>query len=151
GPGRGSTFTVRLPLAPVQTVDTRLDDARVIHPPAGGKVLVVDDNRDAANLLAETLRFGGFEVATAFDGVEALNALKSFQADVAILDIGLPSMNGWELARQLRSVDETRAIRLIALTGYGQKTDFIASSAAGFDLHLVKPVTADRLFAALRP
>src|SRR4029077_18414403 len=101
----------------------------------------VDDNHDAANLLADTLRFGGFEVATAFDGAEALKTLNSFRADVAILDIGLPSMNGLELARQLREIDSTRMIRLIALSGYGQQADFTASSEAGFDLHLVKPVT----------
>jgi len=122
---------------------------RAVTPRAGGRVLVVDDNRDAAQLLAETLRFGGFEVATAFDGIEALQTLKTFRADVAILDIGLPSMNGLELARQLRDVDATRAIRLIALTGYGQKADFSASTAAGFDLHLVKPVTTDVLLAAV--
>jgi len=117
---------------------------------ASGRVLVVDDNRDAADLLAETLRFGGFEVATAFDGSEALETLSTFQPDVAILDIGLPSMNGLELARQLREIGGTRTIRLIALTGYGQHSDFTASAAAGFDLHLVKPVTTDILFAAVR-
>jgi CheY-like chemotaxis protein/anti-sigma regulatory factor (Ser/Thr protein kinase) len=150
GAGRGSTFTVRLPLAsqesaPVKSIDTRLAAKRT-----SGRILVVDDNRDAANLLAETLRFGGFEVATAFDGGEALKTLHSFRADVAILDIGLPTMNGLELARQVRQVDATRSIRLIALTGYGQQADLNASSAAGFDVHLVKPVTAEALFAAVR-
>lgn len=151
GPGRGSTFTVRLPLASLPSAERRPDAQKTLTQPAGGRVLVVDDNRDAADLLADTLRFGGFEVATAFDGVEALETLRSFRADVAILDIGLPAMNGLELARQLREVDATRTIRLIALTGYGQQADFTASSAAGFDLHLVKPVTTDVLFAAVRP
>jgi signal transduction histidine kinase/CheY-like chemotaxis protein len=151
GPGRGSTFTVRLPLASREPVAVPSNDEHMLVTSASGRVLVVDDNHDAANLLADTLRFGGFEVATAFDGAEALKTLNSFRADVAILDIGLPSMNGLELARQLREVDSTRTIRLIALTGYGQQADFTASSAAGFDLHLVKPVTADTLFAAIRP
>jgi CheY-like chemotaxis protein/anti-sigma regulatory factor (Ser/Thr protein kinase) len=150
GPGRGSTFTVRLPLAAQESAAARPSDPRLPMRTAGGRILVVDDNRDAANLLAETLRFGGFEVATAFDGAEALKTLQSFRADVAILDIGLPTMNGLELARQLRQVDATRSIRLVALTGYGQKGDFTASSAAGFDVHLVKPVTAETLFAAVR-
>jgi signal transduction histidine kinase len=150
GPGHGSTFTVRLPLASAPA--TARAEGKGAPPIAtSGRVLVVDDNRDAADLLAETLRFGGFEVATAFDGAEALKTLSTFRADVAILDIGLPSMNGLELARQLRELDATRTIRLIALTGYGQQADFTASSAAGFDLHLVKPVTTDILFAALRP
>jgi CheY-like chemotaxis protein len=151
GPGRGSTFTVRLPLASREPAAVPSDDEHTRVTSASGRVLVVDDNHDAANLLADTLRFGGFEVATAFDGAEALKTLNSFRADVAILDIGLPSMNGLELARQLREVDSTRRIRLIALTGYGQQADFTASSAAGFDLHLVKPVTADTLFTAIRP
>jgi signal transduction histidine kinase/CheY-like chemotaxis protein len=150
GPGRGSTFTVRLPLAAQESAAPRSSDARLPVTTASGRILVVDDNRDAANLLAETLRFGGFEVATAFDGAEALKILETFHADVAILDIGLPTMNGLELARQLRQVDATRSIRLVALTGYGQKGDFTASSAAGFDVHLVKPVTAETLFAAVR-
>jgi signal transduction histidine kinase/CheY-like chemotaxis protein len=150
GLGHGSTFTVRLPHAAAQLEAVRSDGQHVPMPPATGRVLVVDDNRDAADLLAETLRFGGFEVATAFDGAEALKTLDTFHADVAILDIGLPTMNGLELARQLRDVDATRTIRLIALTGYGQQSDFTASSAAGFDLHLVKPVTTDILFAAVR-
>src|SRR5262249_50476745 len=150
GPGRGSTFTVRLPLSSVPAADPP-QHTRPLPNTANGRVLVVDDNRDAANLLAETLRFGGFEVVTAFDGAEALKTLTTSRADVAILDIGLPSMNGLELARQLREADATRTIRLIALTGYGQQSDFKASSNAGFDLHLVKPVTMDILFAAVQP
>jgi signal transduction histidine kinase/CheY-like chemotaxis protein len=149
GPGRGSTFTVRLPLASSPATADQPDRERAVARPLSGRVLVVDDNRDAADLLAETLRFGGFEVRTAFDGAEALHTLHSFRADVAILDIGLPTMNGLELARQLRHTDATRTIRLIALTGYGQQADFTASSAAGFDVHLVKPVTTDALFAAV--
>jgi signal transduction histidine kinase/CheY-like chemotaxis protein len=151
GPGRGSTFTVRLPIARTPPASTeRSAGERAAVRSGHGRVLVVDDNRDAADLLAETLRFGGFEVATAFDGAEALKTLGSFRADVAILDIGLPTMNGLELARRLRETDATRTIRLIALTGYGQQADLVASSAAGFDLHLVKPVTTDALFAAVR-
>jgi signal transduction histidine kinase/CheY-like chemotaxis protein len=151
GPGHGSRFTIRLPAA-VTAADER-SVSRVVppEPSRNCRVLVVDDNRDAAEMLAETLRFGGFEVATAFDGVEALNMVERFHADVAILDIGLPAMDGHELARRLRLVDTTRPIRLIALSGYGQQADFVASSTAGFDLHLVKPVAAEVLFAAIHP
>ena len=150
GPGRGSTFIVRLPMTASTVRDLASDRVTTAPSSQSGRVLVVDDNRDAAQLLAETLRFGGFEVATAFDGMEALTTLKTFRPDVAILDIGLPSMNGLELARQLRDYDATRTIRLIALTGYGQQADFSASTEAGFDLHLVKPITTEALFAAIR-
>ena len=149
GPGHGSTFTVRLPHVTAAAADAAVDDHQRLK--GSGRVLVVDDNRDAADLIADMLRLGGFEVATAFDGVEALKTQTEFHADIAILDIGLPSLNGLDLARRLRSADATRSLRLIALTGYGQHADFTASSAAGFDLHLVKPVTTDKLFAALRP
>jgi CheY-like chemotaxis protein len=151
GPGRGSTFTIRLPSALTAADESSVSQVVPPEPSRDCRVLVVDDNRDAAEMLAETLRFGGFEVATAFDGVEALNVAERFHADVAILDIGLPTMDGHELARRLRLVDTTRPIRLIALSGYGQQADFAASSTAGFDLHLVKPVAADVLFAAVHP
>jgi CheY-like chemotaxis protein len=149
GPGRGSEFVVTLPVLSHRRTVQPEEELCEMHASAR-RILVVDDNRDAANLLAETLRFGGFDVATAFDGAEALKVLQTFRADIAILDIGLPTMDGLELARQLRQVDATRSIRLVALTGYGQKGDFTASSAAGFDVHLVKPVTAETLFAAVR-
>jgi CheY-like chemotaxis protein len=151
GADRGSTFTVRLPRVLVAVAETRAPEIKAPVLGRTCRVLVVDDNRDAADTLAETLRFGGFEVATACDGVEALTTVERFSADVAILDIGLPSMDGLELARRLRDASSTRAIRLIALTGYGQQVDFAASSAAGFDVHLVKPVEAHVLFAAVSP
>ena len=112
-------------------------------------VLLVDDHPLAIAGVRTVLQAFGIHVrAEAGNAADAMNALATGHIDVAILDIGLPSMNGLELARQLRAIDGTRTIRLIALTGYGQRTDVTASAAAGFDLHLVKPVTTDVLFAA---
>jgi signal transduction histidine kinase/CheY-like chemotaxis protein len=151
GPGHGSVFTVRLPRVASAVVEAH---PRASEEPmregATCRVLVVDDNQDAADMLAQMLRVGGFDVAVEFDGLAALARLERFGADVAILDIGLPSIDGLALARRIREVNPHRSIRLVAVTGYGQESDVAASYAAGFDLHLVKPVSADALFDALR-
>jgi CheY-like chemotaxis protein len=123
---------------------------------------VVDDNRDAAELTAEVLRDTGYDVAVVFDPVAALAAARAAQgvsdgtqapgtrpADVAILDIGLPVMDGYELARQLRAIDGWSSTRFIALTGYGQESDRARSDAAGFIGHLVKPIALDTLVRAI--
>jgi CheY-like chemotaxis protein len=118
------------------------------------RVLVVDDNLDSADSLAILLRFLGHEVRTAFDGLEAVNAALEFQPTIMLLDIGLPKLNGYEVARQVRAQPEGNRIKLIALTGWGQAEDMRRSREAGFDLHLVKPVSmADlrRLMAERRP
>ncbi len=103
-------------------------------------ILVVDDNRDAAELMAEALEFQGFVTAVAFDGPAALETARGRRFDAAILDIGLPVMDGFELAIRLRELDGT--LVLIAITGYGQDSDFERSRRAGFNAHMVKPVTA---------
>jgi two-component system CheB/CheR fusion protein len=101
-------------------------------------VLVVDDNRDAADSLSLLLQTQGHEVQTAYDGEEALAMARRFGADLVLLDIGLPLMNGFEVAKRLRSGGS--AARLVALTGYGQPEDLRRSREAGFDGHLVKPI-----------
>jgi CheY-like chemotaxis protein len=108
----------------------------------------VDDNEDAAEMLAMLIGTLGYQTRTAFDGATALTAVAEFDPGIALLDIGLPVMDGYELAgRVKRSVDHE--IRLIAITGYGQERDRAASVAAGFDAHLVKPVSISELTAIL--
>ncbi len=136
GLGTGSTFEIRLPRVPrTQAAAPR---AAIKVPPR--RVLIVDDNADAADSLAELLRMQGHETHTVYSGKEALACIESFKPDVALLDIGLPEMNGYELARHLRAMPELKGMRLVALTGYGQVEDQMRASVAGFDDHLVKPV-----------
>ncbi|WP_280152930.1 ATP-binding protein [Piscinibacter sp. XHJ-5] len=146
GVGCGSEFIVRLPLAPAQVVP-----APAAGPaPAGARqrVLVVDDNRDAADSLAMMLELSGHQVAIAHDGEGALTHREAFDPDVVLLDIGMPGMNGYEVARRWREAGGTRT-RIVALTGWGQEDDKRRAVAAGFDHHLTKPVDPDRLLAVL--
>jgi len=117
---------------------------------AGRRILVVDDNVDAGEILADLLRTLGHEVAIAYDGPQALIALESFDADVAVLDIGLPVMDGYELAGLIRQGARKPVPRLLALTGYGQPEDVARSLAAGFDEHFVKPVSIESLIEVLK-
>jgi CheY-like chemotaxis protein len=112
-------------------------------------VLVVDDNCDAADMLAEALRSFDHEVEIASDGPEALRLAPEFQPEIAILDIGLPVMDGYELAGRLREQLHPRALRLVAVTGYGQESDKAKSRDAGFDVHLVKPVSLASILSFL--
>jgi len=146
GRGRGSEFVVRLP-----AVDEPAPaDARPqpIAAAAGGRVLVVDDNEDAAVLLSEALLELGYTAQVAFDGPSALKIVEAFEPQVALLDIGLPVMDGFELARRLRACIPS-GVKLIAVTGYGQESDRVRSQAAGFDDHLVKPVEVPRVHELL--
>lgn len=111
------------------------------------RVLVVDDNEDAAELLATVIEAMGHVTRIAHDGDTALEMAASFQPQVAVLDIGLPDMDGYELARRLRARGSLP--RLIALTGYGQERDKLESSSAGFEQHIVKPVDLERLSASI--
>jgi PAS domain S-box-containing protein len=142
GQGQGSTFTIRLPVGVSSTPAPPSIAARdrVAARARSLNVLVVDDNVDAAELLAMALGRMGHEIRVAHDGPSALQLVESFIPDVAVLDIGLPVMDGYELAERLRSIPALREARLIAVTGYGQATDREKSAAAGFDAHLVKPV-----------
>jgi CheY-like chemotaxis protein len=115
-----------------------LSETSYVSEPAPTSVLLVDDNQDAAEMMAELLRVMGHEVTVAHDGPSALAVMEDLAPAVALLDIGLPVMDGYELARQLRR--RHPEMRLVALTGYGQESDRIQSRNAGFDAHLVKPV-----------
>ena len=154
GPGRGTTFVVRLPFVPIPDVDVHEEGGQVaVHPrgPESRRVLIVDDNEDSAEMIAAALTALGHDTRVALDGPSALNLAMMFQPDVALLDIGLPVMDGHELARRLKAEPATRQIRLIAMTGYGQPRDRVASAEAGFDAHLVKPVDLDQLAHILTP
>ena len=146
GPGTGSTFTVRLPLAGPAPAAAG-PGAAPASACSGRRVLLVDDNVDAAELLALMLRSEGHHVAVAHDGVQALALADELRPEVAVLDIGLPVMDGYELATRLGERHDR--CRLIALSGYGQPSDQHRSSAAGFELHLIKPVDYATLIAAI--
>ena len=150
GVGHGSTFTVRLPLAESSTVRA---ENRTTEPAPGSeeprRILVVDDNRDTAVGCAAIFRALGHDVKIAYDGLEALTVARSSQPEAIFLDIGLPGMNGYDVAKTLRGEGFTNA-RIIAVSGYGQPEDRQRSSEAGFDEHLVKPVHEDVLIDALR-
>jgi two-component system CheB/CheR fusion protein len=119
--------------------------------PTQRRVLLVDDNDDARMLLAEILRSYGHDVKTASDGPSALELLDTFKPQIAVLDIGLPNMDGFELATRIRGRHGGEHIRLIALTGYGQPGDEARGKRAGFDVHLVKPVDVNRLLEQFSP
>jgi signal transduction histidine kinase len=147
GRGRGSEFAIRLPrmvTAPAAaTVDA--DSPPPADRAVARRVLIVDDNEDAAAMLAEILGGAGHVTATAYDGPSALRMAEKFRPEVALLDLGLPVMDGFELARQFRANATMRDMRLIAVTGYGQEHDRRRSAEAGFDAHLVKPVTVEQV------
>ncbi|MCA9132314.1 MAG: response regulator, partial [Planctomycetales bacterium] len=142
GPGEGSTFTVHLPLA-AEGRQRPKPNARPADT-AARRIVVVDDNRSAAYLLKMLLmRVGKHVVETAQDGPSALSKIQQCQPQIVFLDIGLPGMDGHEVAREIRRQQQGDGVLLIALTGYGQEEDRRNSLAAGFDLHLVKPPSID--------
>jgi PAS domain S-box-containing protein len=138
GPGRGAKFTITLPLA-----GDRAQPLSAVAVPARAQpasVLVVDDNRDVAESLVELLEASGCEVHVAFSGREAIDIATSTPLTAVLLDVGLPDMSGYDVARRLRALPSMQGTRIIATTGYGLKSDRDASAAAGIDAHLVKPV-----------
>jgi CheY-like chemotaxis protein len=141
GLGQGSEFCIRLPVLPttVAEIDTRAERAAALDGPPR-RVLVVDDNADAADSAAMLLRLSGHQVEVAHDGHSALEAARAFRPEIVLLDIGLPGMNGYEVARELRSRPENRGLVLAAVTGYGQDEDRRRAHEAGFDYHLTKPL-----------
>ena len=146
GLGTGSTFVLRLPAV--------LDSSHCPQPQAEGpahmsppslRILVVDDNRDAADSLAMLLRATGNDIRTAYDGLEAVQVASEFRPEVVLLDIGLPKIDGHEVAQRIRKEPWGRQMCLIAVTGWSDETDRARSRAAGFDHHLVKPLDTGRL------
>jgi len=155
GPGKGSEFVVRIPLL---TNPSPIAASALSKPATDGQagksgrkqVLVVDDNRDAANTMALLLRKWGHEVSLAYDGHEALTAAETHKPDLILLDIGLPGRDGYEVARLIRSQPELAGATIVALTGYGMEKDRERSQAAGFDEHIIKPVDFARLRELLK-
>ena len=150
GPGRGSEFEVRLPAlasAPACVAAPEVDASVA----AAKRVLVVDDNVDAAELLAESLQLFGHETRTAYDGPSAIEIAADFDPEIAVLDIGLPVMDGYELARHLRDrTSPSHPLHLIALTGYGTASDREHTLEAGFDCHMVKPIDIAALESTIK-
>jgi PAS domain S-box-containing protein len=152
GPGRGSEFTVRLPVAlarPGAPAPSPVRDASASPSGRSWSILVADDSLDGANSLARLLRFLGHEVRVAHDGQAAVELARSFRPDIALLDVGMPVMDGHEAARRLRGDPELSGMLLVALTGWGRLEDQAQSREAGFDLHLVKPVEVEKLVRLL--
>lgn len=156
GIGKGSEFEVILPAAEDGHATTHPLSATTVTEPQlvvdttpRRRILIVDDNQEGAEILAEALGELGFLTHTAFDGPSALELLGAFKPDVMLIDVGLPVMDGYELVRRLRADAGLASIRLIALTGYGQESDRRRALEAGFDQHLVKPVDLDRLQSML--
>jgi CheY-like chemotaxis protein len=149
GPGLGSEFVVRLPIdhggpdAPLAPRAAQPDAAHALT------VLLVDDNRDSADSLATLLQLHGHTTRVAYDGLLALDAAEAFQPDTILLDIGLPNLSGYEVARLIRARAWGQRVKLIALTGWGQKEARVESEEAGFDAHLVKPVDLEELLSVL--
>ena len=150
GRGQGSTFTVRLPLRRAASAALPVAEAPASETSTRRlRVLVVDDNVDAAETLVALLGALGHETCVAHDGEQGLAQARAFQPDLAFLDIGLPGMNGHELARAIRAGDDGRPVMLVALTGWGATADLALSHEAGFDQHLTKPVSREALEQAL--
>ncbi|CAE6825741.1 hybrid sensor histidine kinase/response regulator [Paraburkholderia domus] len=150
GPGKGSRFTVRLPVVPAPIARTPEPDALASPASRPLRILIVDDNRDGADSLALVLRMQEHEVRTAEDGPSGLQAVTVWTPDVIILDIGLPGMSGYDVAHELKALPQTRDAVLIALSGFGSDADMSRSTEAGFAQHLIKPVDADLLIEMLR-
>ena len=146
GPGHGSEFTLTLPLLFDEASRPTTDERRPVRERSQPKrVLVVDDNEDSASSLCALLAHAGHRTRMALDGQEALSSIAELEPHVIILDIGLPGMDGFEVARRLREMGALKACRLVALSGYGRNEDRDRTRASGFDAHLVKPVEMDAL------
>jgi two-component system CheB/CheR fusion protein len=145
GPGKGSEFMIRLPAI---DANTPLPAVRPVTPAPAAlhqKVLIIDDNVDAVDSLCALLRDSGFTCASALDGPSGLHTVASFVPDAILLDLGLPGLDGYEVARQIRALPDGERYLIVAITGYGQDRDRRRSAEAGFDAHLVKPVEIEQL------
>ncbi len=150
GIGMGSEFIVRLPLMTIESAPKVFSAKSVATAPSAIKVLVVDDNPDCADSMAELLRLRGFDTDIARDGAAAVARFRHYRPDIVLLDIGLPDMDGYAVARRIRELPDGGYATLIAVTGYGQAKDRSNSQAAGFDQHMVKPVDFAKLFGLIK-
>jgi CheY-like chemotaxis protein len=150
GVGKGSEFIVRLPLAGEAPVEEPAPEARSEAEARTRRILLADDNTDFANSLAALLASRGHDVRVAHDGAEALKAAADFNPDFVFLDIGMPKVHGYEVARRLRNDPRTSDSVLVAITGWGQEDDRRRAREAGFDRHLVKPVDPGEIDTILR-
>jgi signal transduction histidine kinase len=150
GPGRGSVFTVRLPKVSVpRSAQPSLTTAH--GDTVARRILVIEDNRDAREMFKVMLELAGHEVLEAEEGLSGLELLKAARPDIAVIDVGLPGLNGYEIARRFRTECGADGVMLVALTGYGTPEARERSRQAGFDHHLIKPVNPDTLRELLRP
>jgi CheY-like chemotaxis protein len=147
GVGHGMVITITLPVGEPPNEEPMIP--RMSAGSASTRVLVVDDNEDAADTLSMLLNASGFVVRVAYTPQSALDAVTPFQPEIVLMDIGLPEMDGYEVARRLRSGHRPFGGRLVALTGYGQERDVRRAHDAGFDAHLTKPVEPETLFDLL--
>src|SRR5262249_46621383 len=149
GVGKGATFTIALPLGP--HVPIQAAEQASGHSPRGAcqRVLVIEDNIDAANALCMVLQLEGYEVDVAYNGPNGLQHARTFAPDIVVCDIGLPEMSGYEVARTLRAHPELGHAALVALTGYAGPEDVKKTKEAGFDAHLAKPVNATDLLRVM--
>jgi CheY-like chemotaxis protein len=146
GPGLGSEFIVRLPLLPGHhSGETKVEPGGVAAASKGRRILIVDDNRDAAETLADLAGLWGFEAQAVFDGATGLQVARDTRPGMILLDISMPGMSGFEVARSIRRLPGLEGVLLVALTGYGQEEDRRRTREAGFDHHLTKPVDPDVL------
>ncbi|HEX4885259.1 MAG TPA: ATP-binding protein [Casimicrobiaceae bacterium] len=149
GPGRGSTFTITLPLLRDDADPRPARVSQPERPPVPVRVLIAEDNHDAADSLRMLLELAGHEVHIARTGPEAIAEARRLRPDIVLCDIGLPGMSGYDVARTLRGDEALAALRLVAVTGYATEDDRLDATAAGFDRHLRKPVEPDVLMAEL--
>jgi CheY-like chemotaxis protein/anti-sigma regulatory factor (Ser/Thr protein kinase) len=149
GPGQGSTFTVRLPRTALLPTSRPTYAPWRAKPQTARSVLIADDNIDGAEILAMLLQTSGHIVHVAHDGAAAMELAARLKPDVAVLDIGMPGLNGYEVAKRIRGEAWGSRVMLIALTGWGQEGDRSAALAAGFDHHLTKPTDPARLESLL--
>jgi len=150
GIGRGSEFIMRIPRRGLIVAEPAQPDEDVGPPPVKRRVLIADDNRDAATSLAMLLELEGHDVTVVHDGRQALQNIQNHSPDVAMLDIGMPEIDGYEVARRARQQPSGRGVMLIAVTGWGQEADRARAMEAGFDLHFTKPVEPETLINLLR-
>jgi CheY-like chemotaxis protein len=144
GLGRGSRFTIWLPVSPSVRSPATASAAAPGHSPSG-RILVVDDNRDAADSLALLLEAHGHDVRAVYDGHSAVEVAPRFRPQIVLLDLGMPGLDGFETARRLRATLPDAAPYLVAITGWGQERERRQATAAGFDQHFVKPVDPNEL------